>query len=610
MMKGKYGNFYYRISMKNKWIIFICVIIIYEIVLMGFFGYRSYENVLGDYFIEGVQKDVSNVTEQLEDKLKSLEDFAKKLQYDEYIYKFIREKENVARNIDDVASIPYRTLPEYELKKDIERHINSILLSRPEIRLASIQFIKDPERIYTVTRNKSYAEELSFMEMNIYDKKLEKDDDTLYYIDDNKDIYIVQKIKSRDTFKHSANIVLKIDRSLLLTKLESMLEGAKKGVYVVGFGDKEILRYGEVSYEHKSQVDNYVRDGVIADVYPGENPKKEIIVYDTIETNNQEIGVAVLIFRDILFQEVRNSIRKITNVLLITTPFILLLAYKLYKDIIEPIYDLSAKMHQIEEGEIGVMVESDRKDEIGVLFRSFNKMSNQINYLVNRVYKEQLAVKNSEIRALQSQINPHFLYNTLEIINWSARLEGADEVADMIEALAGIMEINIDRKNERLLAIEEEIKYTNHYIFLIKKRFGDKIKFQNEICEEIMDYKVPRLILQPIIENAIEHGVEPVGKGTVTIRINKIGDELIIEIEDTGQGIKEEEMSKIQYNLDNWAEFMSKKIESTSKGKIGVLNVHSRLKLIYGEKSGIEISSIYGEGSIMKMRIPIIEQES
>ena len=235
-MKDKLGNFYYRISMKNKWILFICVIIIYEIILMGFWGYRSYEKVLGDYFIEGVQKDVSNVTEQLGDKLKSLEDFAKKLQYDEYIYNFIREKENMVRNIEGEGIIPYRTIPEYELKKNIERHMNSVLLSRPEIKLASIQFIKDPEKIYTVTKNKSYAEELSFAEIDIYNRPLEKECDTLYYVDHNKDIYIIQKIKNRDTFNPSANIVLKIDRNLVLKKLGSILEGAKKGVYVFGFG--------------------------------------------------------------------------------------------------------------------------------------------------------------------------------------------------------------------------------------------------------------------------------------------------------------------------------------------------------------------------------------
>ncbi len=608
-MGSKFSDFYYSISMKRKWTIFICVIIIYEIVLIGYFGYKNYEEVIGDYFIESVQKDVSNVTEQVSDKLISLEEFAKKLQYDEYIYSFIQEKEFSLRADGNVGKDQYKSLPEYELKRATERHLNSVLLSRPEIKLASIQFVKEPKNIYTVTRNKSYAEELSFAEMNIYEKSLEADENTVYHMDLKKDIYIIQKINSRGSFLHAATVILKIDRKMVLKKLEDMLEGPKKGVYVVGLGNKEILKAGDVSAEHKNKVLRYFKEVNAPDMYPGENPTKEIIVYDTIQTTNQEIGVAVLIFKDILLEGVRSSSRKIILVSLMTIPFFLLLAYKLYKDIIQPIYDLTAKMQQIEEGEIGVLIDNGRKDEIGVLFRSFNKMSNKINYLVNRVYKEQLAFKNSEIRALQAQINPHFLYNTLEIINWSARLEGADEVAEMIEALGGIMEINIDRKDERFLTVKEELKYTNHYIFLIKKRFGDKIQFKQDIEEGVMDRKVPRLILQPIIENAIEHGIEPVGRGSVIVKMYTEEEVLIIEISDTGQGIREDVMEELQYNLDHWDDVVSEKVESTSQGKIGVLNVHSRLRLIYGEQSGMEITSKYREGTLMKMRIPTIEDE-
>lgn len=608
-MKQRLNDYYYRISMKKKWIIFICVTIIYQIVLIGYFGYKNYEEVIEDHFIQSVQKDVGNITEQVSDRLKSLEEFAMKLQYDEYIYSFIQEKEYSLRASLNTTSRQYKSIPEYEFKRSVERHLNSVLLSRPEIQLASLQFVTAPENTYTVTRKKSYAEELSFAEINIYEKKLESDTNTVYYMDINKDIYIVQKIISRGSFQQAATIVLKIDRAMVLEKLEEMLEGAKKGVYVVGLGNKEILVAGDVSTEHKHKVLQYFKESNRPDMYSGANPKNEIIVYDTIETTNQNIGVAVLIFKDILLADVRATSRQIILVSFITIPFFLLLAYKLYKDIIHPVYDLSAKMKQIQEGEMGVLIETTRSDEIGVLFRSFNKMSNKINYLVNRVYKEQLAFKNSEIRALQAQINPHFLYNTLELINWSARLQGADDVAEMIEALGGIMEVNIDRKDERFLTVQEELKYTNHYIFLIKKRFGDKIQFEQEIEEGVMARKVPRLILQPMIENAIEHGVEPIGRGKVTIRMYTYEDMLMIEIQDSGQGIEKDVIEEMQYNLEHWDAVGSEKVESTSKGKIGVLNVHSRLRLIYGKHSGIQVSSNYGEGTRITMRIPTTEED-
>ncbi|NLI90591.1 MAG: sensor histidine kinase [Epulopiscium sp.] len=609
-MKRKISDFYYSISMKKKWVVFICVILLYEIILIGFVGYRNYEEIIGDHFIEGVKTDINNVTEQIESNLIGLEEFARKLQYDEYINSFIQEREYSSKVQATKSDLyEYKVIPDYQFKRSVEKHLNSIVLSRPEIQLASIRFEKDINNTYVVSRTKSYAEELTFQKKDIFDKELEGESNTLYYMDDDNNLYIIQNLKSRVTLNQVATVIIKLDSELVLQKIYDMIEGAKEGAYLVGFNDREILQLGEITAEQKNEVISNFRLGDLSKDYLGDNPKKDIIVYDTINTTSQQMGVGVVISKDILFQDIRASSLKILVFSILTIPIFLLLAYKLYKDIIQPIYELSDKMRRIENGEMGVLVDSGRKDEIGVLFRAFNKMSNQINFLVNRVYKEQLALKNSEIRALQAQINPHFLYNTLETINWTARLSGADEVADMLEALGGIMEVNIDRKDERFLTVEEELKYTNHYIFLIKKRFGDNVKFEQDIDEKIMKYKVPRLILQPIIENAIEHGIEPVGSGFVIIRMFIKDDMLIIEVEDSGQGIQADMVLEMEYNLGNWDSLASEKVESTSQGKIGVLNVHSRLRLIYGEESGIEIVSIYGKGTLIRMKVPIKEEE-
>ena len=609
-MKRKISDFYYSISMKKKWVVFICVILLYEIILIGFVGYRNYEEIIGDHFIEGVKTDINNVTEQIESNLIGLEEFAKKLQYDEYINSFIQEREYSSKVQATKSDLyEYKVIPDYQFKRSVEKHLNSIVLSRPEIQLASIRFEKDINNTYVVSRTKSYAEELTFQKKDIFDKELEGESNTLYYMDDDNNLYIIQNLKSRVTLNQIATVIIKLDSELVLQKIYDMIEGAKEGAYLVGFNDREILQLGEITAEQKNEIISNFRLGDLSKDYLGDNPKKDIIVYDTINTTSQQMGVGVVISKNILFQDIRASSLKILVFSILTIPIFLLLAYKLYKDIIQPIYELSDKMRRIENGEMGVLVDNGRKDEIGVLFRAFNKMSNQINFLVNRVYKEQLALKNSEIRALQAQINPHFLYNTLETINWTARLSGADEVADMLEALGGIMEVNIDRKDERFLTVEEELKYTNHYIFLIKKRFGDNVKFEQDIDEKIMKYKVPRLILQPIIENAIEHGIEPVGSGLVIIRMFIKDDMLIIEVEDSGQGIQADMVLEMEYNLENWDRLASEKVESTSQGKIGVLNVHSRLRLIYGEESGIEIVSIYGKGTLIRMKVPIKEEE-
>lgn len=591
--------------MKTKWILFIFLVIIYPIILIGYVGYKNYEKVIGDYFIENVQKDVSTVTEQVEDNLTNLEDFMGKLQYDETIYSFTQEKEYSSRAKSNGQGTLYASMPEYEFKRSIERYLQSILLTRTELTLGSIQFTIDPSITYVVGKKNSYLEQIAFPEQKLYEYARNQEGKTLYYIDENKDTYIIQKIISRRTFGESATIAFKIDSKFLFGKFEHMLEGAKQGVYVISACNKEMLEVGEVPPIYKEKIKSYANQNMPSERYPGENPKKEFIVYDTVATDNHRMGVAVLIFTDILLQDIRKLSRNILLLCMSTIPIFLFLGYQLYKDMIYPIYVLSEKMEEIEKGTMGVLVTSEREDEIGFLFRAFNRMSNQIQYLINCVYKEQLAFKNAEIRALQAQINPHFLYNTLEVINWKARLSGADEVAQMIEALGGIMEINIDRKDERFLTLAEEIKYTDHYIFLIKKRFGDKIRFEKNMEEEALQYKVPRLILQPIIENAIEHGIEPIGKGTVTLTIAIKENLLEIEIRDDGQGMEENVASKLQYDLENWSKLNVEEMGVTSQGKIGVLNVHSRLRLIYGEEYGIRIVSAYNKGTAIKMNLPI-----
>jgi two-component system sensor histidine kinase YesM len=279
-----------------------------------------------------------------------------------------------------------------------------------------------------------------------------------------------------------------------------------------------------------------------------------------------------------------------------TLPIFLLFAAGLYKEIISPIYLLSGKMQQIQEGEIGVVMKSDRKDELGYLFSAFDKMSRRIQYLVNTVYKEEIALKNAEIKSLQDQINPHFLYNTLDMINWKARMSGNEEISEMIEALSGIMEINIDRRKQPFLTIEEEMKYLEHYIFLIHKRFGEKFIFEKAIDLDTYKLKIPRLILQPLVENAITHGIEPVGRGTVYLAVKKQEEKLVVTIQDDGQGIEEEVLKELHRAMAD---------TEKAAGKVGMINVQRRINLLYGEGYGITLVSSAGKGTLITVILPV-----
>ncbi len=175
-------------------------------------------------------------------------------------------------------------------------------------------------------------------------------------------------------------------------------------------------------------------------------------------------------------------------------------------DIINPINKLVKSIKKVQEDKVYEEIAVDRMDELGYLSNCFNKMSLEIDILVNKVYKEQLTRREAELKALQAQINPHFLFNTLESINWMAMLNEAPQISEMVTSLSSLIEASIGKGNP-LISIKEELRYVDSYILIMKKnRYGERLIYNKDVDDEI-NIQVPRLVLQPIVENAIYHGI-------------------------------------------------------------------------------------------------------
>ena len=212
-------------------------------------------------------------------------------------------------------------------------------------------------------------------------------------------------------------------------------------------------------------------------------------------------------------------------------------------------------------------------------------------------------MRDAKIMALQSQINPHFLNNTLEIINWEARLNGNYKVSGMIEALSTMLGATMNRKEAQFHSIAEEMAYADAYLYIIAQRFGTKFQCTKHIDESLMTIQVPRLIIQPIVENAVEHGMNISTKGCLEIRLYKREDGyLCIEIEDNGHLTKEDK-NKID-------RLLSKDIIPSGEKRVslGIRNVDQRLKMIYGDDCGLFIIGNEQENTIstilLKTEVP------
>lgn len=260
-----------------------------------------------------------------------------------------------------------------------------------------------------------------------------------------------------------------------------------------------------------------------------------------------------------------------------------------------PIRELSNAMKQVEQENFDIEIQSRRKDEIGHLITSFHYMVGKIRQLICEVYQKKIEQKNAEIRALQAQINPHFLYNTLDSINWMLIERDEQDISDVVISLGEILRYAVGGQNH-LVPLGSEARYIESYLFIQKNRLEDRLNYQWELAEDTLDVLVPRLIMQPIVENAVIHGIEPLKKGGVILMKAWIEKEmLLIRVTDNGRGMNQEELEALREKISGTDE-----IEN-----IGMRNIQRRMELTYGQEQAMEIESVQGEGTTITLRMKV-----
>nr|WP_283248180.1 sensor histidine kinase [Bacillus sp. FJAT-50079] len=268
------------------------------------------------------------------------------------------------------------------------------------------------------------------------------------------------------------------------------------------------------------------------------------------------------------------------------------------KAISKPIEELTEKMKQVQTGtfeDLHFTNENYQKDEIGQMQKHFSLMLKEINELIRENYQKQLIIKETQYKALQAQINPHFLYNTLDSINWLARMNKQDKISSLAEALGNMMR-NIISKKAPLITIEEEFDIVHHYITIQKYRYEKRLRYTIYGEDDIKKYSIPKLTIQPIVENAIQHGLEEiVSECEITIYCETLEDQLQIIVIDNGPGMEEETIQTIYEG----------KIRSKGSG-IGLFNINERIKLMFGNEYGIHIESKKGSGTKVVITLPFM----
>ncbi len=274
--------------------------------------------------------------------------------------------------------------------------------------------------------------------------------------------------------------------------------------------------------------------------------------------------------------------------------------YLISSGIVRPVKDLTDKMKKVTEGNFNVKVNYRSNDEIGILSSSFNFMLERINQLFREGLEKQNRIRDAEYKALQSQINPHFIFNTLNSIRWMAIISKADNIKRVIDTLARLLK-NSTNKMSKYIAIREELENLEDFIYIQKLAYKNKFEVIMNVDEQLLDLSCIKFILQPVLENAIFHGIEPkkfFGKITVTGRVKDGA--VVFSVADDGVGMSREQISVI---------LNGEQKDPKGFSGIGIANVNERLKLEFGEEYGIEIKSRVGEGTEVLIKFPVTGSE-
>lgn len=274
------------------------------------------------------------------------------------------------------------------------------------------------------------------------------------------------------------------------------------------------------------------------------------------------------------------------------------------QSLILPLENTVNALEKFSRGDFAVRLKENRCDEIGKLNRIFNKAIKEINELMQKVTQSEILNKEMEFKTLQSQMNPHFLYNTLDAINWLAFKEKQTEICNLVAAISSLIRASISNKKS-IITIEQELDYVKNYIYIQHIRYKDRFDIIYDIDESLLKQAVPKLIIQPIVENAIIHGIEnSKNKNLLYISVKCENECIIIIVKDTGIGMTDEKVSELLKEPLN-----TEGDEQKAHTNLGLYAVHKRIQLMYGDLYGLTVQSQAGEGTTVTLHIPFTKKQ-
>lgn len=546
----------------------ICVSLI-PVIILGYFCYNETTSLLLEREKQNMESSLTQVSSSLTSQIKVYTNLANYISFDKTITEVL-EMEGVSyfQMYDKYTKVidPLLSAPKY-----FHKGIKQITIYSGNIQI---------EHDTTIAPLSKIEEEPWYLDF----KENKGTNWTMEYIDENK-VLLLRKFPRLNNQDAILSIVLEYDQ-LFQSFREAVLPNS-----VLFMTDNK----GRVIFVEKN-LTNKDKDREWEEIQLGKilssNINMQSEVYTCVQKDISTIGWNLYLLRE--NTDIASSANQITwtvvIVILICLWIIFVLGYTLSYLAVHPIEKLTENMNQVEQGNLEVNISSNSQDEIGILIHSFERMINQIKNLIGEVYESKLALKEFEMKALQAQINPHFLYNSLSIINWKALKANVPEISKITLTLSTFYRTTLNR-GKNLIRVEDEVKNVKAYLEIQEIMHDYNFKIIEDVDEDLNDYVMPNLILQPIVENAIGHGIDLKEDGEKILKLIGTQDEYNIYfiVEDNGVGIEPEKLATL--------------LTYQAKG-YGVKNVNDRIILLYGEQYALQVESEVGKGTRVKVTIP------
>lgn len=583
-LRFKYGN----LSLRNKMMISFMLVIFLIVSSLSILNINVLNRSLTNVTNEHIYQIIEQVKVRIENYTSSM---AK-------IGTFITESKSIQSYVN--LQEPINAQEKEALKVHINEVLNLYMQNEPN--MSGVLYITSEDEL--ISPNMVRLEEVALTSEFWYQETLVEPDSIHLFSKP-----IGRNIRSIYEFNNADNIIsltqaVRDEKGLVkgVILIDMRLDVIENIINSVSLGKNGFLyvasREGQVVFSPVNKIVHRIPNQALT---VGEDVQVAQTTYQIVKSHETINGWAVV--------GVFNKNETLTIILQVITFFIvyaviiifiaILLVDFLTKSLTKPISKLRALMARAEVGELDLEFDMQYNDEIGKLGNNFNRMMVSMKHLVEEVYQAQKNIREAEIRAFQAQIKPHFLYNTLDTINWMAIEYQADDISEMITSLTDLFRISLSKGNE-IISLENELKHVKSYLTIQMARYEEQFDYAFQSNENEQQLKVIKLIVQPLVENAIYHGIkESKKKGHISIRSWTEEGNLWIEVRDNGLGIEPTRLAELKKMLSG------ELIKPETTG-IGIMNVNERLKLNFGNDYGLAMESVFGEWTTVTIKHPIL----